>query len=208
VGERSTATRTAVRDQHPDWYFSDLEGELRSCTPGHRVAFAALLAARRLLLVDEDADWAPRSGKGASLQQMMTEVWGQACGHRIATQRLAEFEEDLSEIGVNVDPDRYRAFDNYRGIWIIRLAVRCCAAAAGAPGADALAALAVARASVEMAAGCALAADDVADFLVREQWQSQAVQAEVLRQRALLGQVLAIPTIDAEAVRRLLPSAP
>ena len=184
----------------PEAFLESLREELSPCAHSHHVSFAAVLAERRLALAGEDADWEPRLGQGASPRRIMEAVWDHACGRAIAPDRLGEFEADLTEVAALVNPDRYAAFDAYRGIWLLWLTVRCCATGAGV--ADAVT---VARASLHMSAGSGLSEDYVSDQLLRERWNVPKVQAEARLQIELargLSATLRIGSDTVEALRR------
>lgn len=182
----------------PEAFLESLREELRHCAHSHHVSFAAVLAERRLAWAGEYVDWEPRPGQGASMRQIMEAVWSQACGRDIAPDRLDEFEADLTEVAALVDSDRYAAFDAYRGIWLLRLTVRCCATGAGV--ADAVTA---ARASLHMSADSGLSEDYVSEQFLRERWNVPKVQAEARLQSKLAGTLRATPHIGPDAVEAL-----
>jgi len=182
----------------PEVFLESLREELSPCSPSHQVSFAAVLAERRLASAGEYADWEPRLGQGESPRRIMEALWGHACGRAIAPDRLDEFETDLSEVAALVDPDRFAAFEAYRGIWLLELATRCCA-----PGAGIAPAMKVARASLHMSAGAGLSEDYVSDQFLRERWNVPKVQAESRLQSKLARTLRATPRIAPDAVNAL-----
>jgi hypothetical protein len=182
----------------PEAFLEFLREELRPCALAHHVSFAAVLTERGLAWADGWDDWKPRLGQGASMRQIIEAVWDRACGRAIAPERLCEFEADLSELQVVVDPDRFAATRDYYRIWLLRLTTRCCA-----PGAGVDAAVAVARASLHMSAGCDLSEDWVCDMVLRERWGIPDVQEEARLQSKLAQTLRAIPRIDRGAVETL-----
>jgi uncharacterized protein DUF416 len=193
-----TVALTDTTHGGPEAFLESLREDLRQCAPSHHVSFAAVLAERRLAAAGEYVDWEPRPGQGASMRQIMEAVWDQACGRDIAPDRLGEFEADLTEVATLVDPDRYAAFDAYRGIWLLRLTVRCCATGAGV-----VAAVKMARASLHMSTGFGLSDDYVCDRDLRENWNNPDVQAEVRLQIKLAQAMRAAPRIAPDTVEAL-----
>ncbi len=193
-----TVAMTETIHGGPEAFLESLREELSPCAPSHHVSFASVLAERRLASAGEYADWEPRLGQGASPRLIMEAVWEHACGRAIAPDRLGEFEADLSDVATLVDPDRFAAFDSYRGIWLLELAARCCA-----PGAGIAAAMKVALASLYMAADSGLSEDYVSDQLLRERWNFPKVQAEARLQIELARILSATPNVGPGAVETL-----
>ncbi len=177
----------------PDAYIDLLRNELRLCA--QPIAFAAVIAERRLALAREYAGWEPIPGHSISMRRILEEVWDHVSGREMGTDRIGKFESELSEIATLVDPDRYVAFDAYRGIWLLSLATRCCA-----PGSGIDAVEKVARASLYIAAGCDLSEDYVCDWWLQERWNSLDVQAEARFQNKLAQALRAIPHIGRDTV--------
>lgn len=201
----------------PEAFLEFLREELRHCSHAHHVSFAAVLGERGLAWAreyadlepspgqpsyrylikvssaGEYADLAPPLGQGASMRQILEAVWDHACGQDIAPDRLGEFEADLTEVAVLVDPDRYAASYAWRGIRLLRLTTLCCA-----PGAGAAAAVEVARASLHMSAGY-----DMSDWELRDKWDIPDIQAEARLQSKLAQTLRAIPRIGLDTVETL-----
>jgi len=182
----------------PEAFLESLREELLHCGPTHHISFAAALAERQLSRIGEYADWTPRLGQGASPRRIMEAVWKHACGQDIAQDRLGEFKADLSEVAALVDPDRFAAFDSYRGIFLLELATRCCAHGSGIA-----AAMKVSRASLYMSASSGLSEDYVSDQLLRERWNVPKVQAEARLQIELARTLSATPHIGRDTVETL-----
>ena len=193
-----TVAMTETIHGGPEAFLESLREELSPCAHSHHVSFAAVLAERRMAWAGENVDWEPRLGQGASPRRIMEAVWDHACGRAIAPDRLGEFEADLSEIAELVDPDRFAAFDSYRGIWLLELATRCCD-----PGGGIAAAMKVARNSLYMSAGAGLSEDFVSDHLLRERWNVPKVQAEARLQIELARRLSATPRIGSDTVEAL-----
>lgn len=242
-------TMTETIPGGPDAFQESLREELRPCAPAHHVSFAAVLGERWLPWAGEYADWeptpgqpsyrylikvssaseyadlAPPLGQGASMRQIIEAVWDHACGQDIAPDRLGEFEADLSEIGVLVDPDRFSASFAYSVIRLLRLTTRCCA-----PGAGVAAAVTVARDSLYMSihaarrlppgiAAVMMAPDSLHmstgfgfsykdywfkdDWELYEKWYTPNVQAEARLQRKLAQTLRTIPRIERDTVEAL-----
>ena len=206
----------------PEAFLESLREELRTCAPSHQVSFATVLAERRLALVGEYADWKPRLGQGASPIQIVEALWDHACELAIAPDppdgfeadsaeeqflnnyrqisrvQFGEFEADLSDLGALVDPDRFAAFRSYRGIWLLKLATRCCA-----PGAGIAAVVEVARASLQMSIGFGLYDDYHDNMKLRENWNIPDVQAEARLQSKLARTMRSTARIGRSAVETL-----
>jgi hypothetical protein len=193
-----TVAMTETIHDGPESFLESLREELSPCASSHYISFAAVLAERRLASAGEYADWEPRLGQGASPRRIVAAVWDHACGRAIAPDRLGEFAADLSQVAELVDPDRFAAFDSYRGIWLLELAARCCA-----PGAGIAAAMKVALASLYMSAGSGLSEDYVSDQLLRERWNVPKVQAEARLQIELARRLGATPRIGSDTVEAL-----
>jgi hypothetical protein len=182
----------------PDAFLDFLLDEMRLCPIPHRVAFAAVLAERRLVSIPEYVDLKPGVGQSLSLRRIMEDVWERAGGRALEPDRISNFEDELSEIATLVDPDRYAAFNSYRGIWLLRLAARLCAT-----GAEPDATVKAARASMYIAAGCDLSEDYVCDWRLRENWSYPEVQAEARFQKNLALSLRAIPHMLPDIVEEL-----
>jgi hypothetical protein len=182
----------------PETFLESLREELYPCPSSHHVAFAAALAERGLALIGEYSDWNPRLGQGASPLQIVEELWGHACGMAVAPDRLNEFEADLRDLAALVDPDRFAAFDSYRGIRLLGLATRCCA-----PGAGIYDAMTVARASLHAAIGFYLSDERHGSLELREKWNTPPVQAEARLQSELARTLRATPRIEHDTVEAL-----
>jgi hypothetical protein len=206
----------------PDAFLESLREELSPCAHSHHVSFAAILAERRLALFGEYVDWKPRLGRGASPLQIVEALWDHACElaitpdprdgfeadsaeeqfltnyRQISPDQFGEFEADLSDLGALVDPDRFAAFRSYRGIWLLKLAMRCCS-----PGAGIASVMEVAQASLHMSIGFGLYDDYYDNMQLRENWNIPDVQAEALLQSKLARTLRATPRIGRGAVEAL-----
>ena len=206
----------------PESFLESLREELRPCGIAHHVSFAAVLAERRLASAGEYADWEPRLGHGASPRQIMEAVWDYACElaiapdrlsgfeagsaeaqfltnyRRVSPDRLSGFEADLSDVVALIDPDRFAAFENYRGIWLLQLTTQSLARGVG----DAVAVM-VARASLYLSAGSGLSEDYVSDWFLRERWNIPDVQAEARLQNRMAQTLRETPSIGRDAIEAL-----
>ncbi|HKQ78995.1 MAG TPA: hypothetical protein VJ810_35180, partial [Blastocatellia bacterium] len=113
-------------------------------------------------------------------------------------ERFGEFEADLSDLAALVDPDRFTAFNAYRGIGLIELATQCCVHGAGVAGA-----VKVARASLHISTGFGLSDDYICNRDLREYWNIPDVQAEARLQNKLARTLRATPRIGHDTVEAL-----
>src|SRR5688572_21589599 len=184
----------------PEAFLESLREELFPCPPSHHVSFAAALAERRLTLFGEYAGWKPRLGQGASPLRIVEALWDHVRETAVTPVRLNEFEADLTDLAALVDPDRFAAFDSYRGIRLLTLATRCCA-----PGAGIYDVMTVARASLHASIGFYLSDEYLGNLELREKWNTPDVQAEARLQSDMARALRAAPRIGrdtVEAIRR------
>jgi hypothetical protein len=132
------------------------------------------------------------------MRQILEAVWDHACGQDISPDRFGEFEADLQEVAVLVDPDRHTASYAWNGISLLQLTTQCCA-----PGAGVAAAVAVAKASLRMSTGYSLSWDYTCDLYLHEKWDSPKIQAEARLQSKLAQTLRAIPLIGLDNVETL-----